>query len=1057
MNEQTKKFYTELQGRGVNLGTETDFETILGTDEGFEGVYNLSVEKGLLPSGFDKGTFKKLLLPEEEKPKMGKIGETVSKIGLWAIEDSDEVKAVLQKQAENEYEKKRIEETKTGLTEGDKASMAEVGALKKQAEEANSTVTLGADGIFTVRTPKPVLGEYGLPTKVETPANPVAESVERQIATKEAKQPSYLTRGEDNMDSIILNAVERALNTEEGQTLLTTIKNKYKEEFKKSDEYLSLVKEFREGKKTEDEVAKAIDDKYGSSIYGDFYKAISEKGGLMHEYIKEAEDKLKTTLAAEDAYSLSSEIKEAQENVNLRELNKEYSEKYKELYGVYPNEDPLRGVRMKGLSAAKDFPRWKSYDLELFAAEQFNDKSLKMIKAVKNNSGLGKGFLDSILDIDTWDFGASEIHRTTELLKIIDKVEDDKELTKEESLLFDAALNYFATSAYYSDDLGRGYTAGQTTGASMPFMVQFLLSSGVTAAIEGALKGTASAATKSLVRGMIKAGKKKLARGMVVGGRMVGGALTSAFEAALMTGTFGIGKIEAGALNRQLGNVVTDFDSETNTLEYIGSVNKQTKEEAYKNSIIDNYVEYLSEMILANTFSPLGSYLSGTRMFKNIAKDDIVGSIIDIWNNPTWKSIRTTTKFGSLPEEVLEEELGGLLRWGLASDVNSAKEAGLDLDSQIDIVLGLAPTSLAFGGIGAVSHYGGLAIGKKQFKASLNTEEQKRLFDKLMSESRSGKFGDLAHDLIRTIVLDKKMSQEEKKSHISHIVGQYHDLLSKETQELADKVTTEGNEKLVDDYISLARYGASDNIYLTEDNKGRSMVIVDGEIGFNTVQVGQSYYQVADPNKSKGKVSVRYVLPNGGLSEVSKETVANLTAPVITTPTQKFREYQLSWKKAENENQEAFEFNGGMYSTDTGRFISTKEKYEEDQQAKAENEEPVIDTKPHRIDRELTVEINGENRRVEIFSSNLTQNEEGAITGGRISITIDGNIATGERKKSAIQAISEILKAEHAQAVQRYRDAHTNAEEQTGVEETPLLSDEDRAAADADAQPSLLE
>ena len=107
-----------------------------------------------------------------------------------------------------------------------------------------------------------------------------------------------------------------------------------------------------------------------------------------------------------------------------------------------------------------------------------------------------------------------------------------------------------------------------------------------------------------------------------------------------------------------------------------------------------------------------------------------------------------------------------------------------------------------FGGIGAISYYGGLARNAKHIRQSLSSDAQRELFDKLMEESRSGQFGDLAHDMIRNIVLDNDMSIEDKKSSITSIVAQYQELLSKETQELAKQV----NEiNLLDKFSSTKR------------------------------------------------------------------------------------------------------------------------------------------------------------------------------------------------------------------------------------------------------------
>ena len=1041
MTDNAKQLYNELSKRGRFFDTEEAFEKELQTEEGAKFYYDVASKEGLWMDTFEG--FKSDIFGDEQSKEESEDG-LVKRAINYIQKAQPFAHNIEENKKEAEEEAARQVRISTGLTEKDKNDMAELASLQKKAA---SPVVVDESGIF--HAPEPVYDQYGMPIGMTKPTNP---ELEKQIAAKKAQMSSYLTRGEENLESIQANAIERALGTEDGKKLQTTIYNKYVDEFKNSEAYKTMMNDFYAGKATEDDIKTLFLETYGSKVNGEFYSAIASNGGMMHDYIIDAENKLKTKLAAEDAYGLKREVDEAKEEQS-KQYATEYNEKYKKAFGVYPDEDPLRDLHAKGFSVSGAHINPPA-EGNLAYASQFNDKALTLIDAVNNDKGFFGGLGDAVTDMDTWDLGLGEIARSTSLMNVLDKVEKDEELTKDEQLMFDAALNYFAVSAYYSDKVGRGYKAGQTTGASLPFMIQFLVSSGTTAAIDGALKAGANAVTKKIVKAMIKGGQKKLAKVVAsdaskMVGKAIGGAVVSGIDAALLTSTFGIGKIEAGTLQREIGQVRTDFDSRTNQLKYEGRDNQQTREEARKNAIIDTYVEYFSEMALSNTLSPVGSYLSGTKMFKDIAKGDVVGTLVDIWNNPVWKSIRKSTKFGSLPEEVLEEELGGLLRLA-ASDVNTAKEAGLDLDSQIDIVLGLAPTSIFFGGVGAASHYGKLWAGKREFRASLTTEEEKQLFDKLMKESRSGQFGDLAHDLIRTIVQDTHMSQEQKKKSISTIVSKYHDLLSEEAQKLADQVTVEGNERIIDDYISQARYGASDNIYQTIDNHGRVVVISDGKIEFNRVRVGQGYYLVVDPNKSEGKVKVRYVNNNGTLTDEIDINVADLTAPVTELGVDEFKRFKLAQSNAVSSDQEAFEFEDGMYNTSTGEYIDTKEAYEKKKAEEAANRAPIVETKAHKVNETVTITINGEKKAVRIISGNLTQNEDGSIKGGTISISVDGSPVTGERKKAIISQISDLFKAEHANAVEEFNQRQ--AAENAPVEATPIVSDEDKAVAETEAQ-----
>ena len=53
-------------------------------------------------------------------------------------------------------------------------------------------------------------------------------------------------------------------------------------------------------------------------------------------------------------------------------------------------------------------------------------------------------------------------------------------------------------------------------------------------------------------------------------------------------------------------------------MEYLGRTNVQDEKTARRNATIDTYVEYLSEMVLAKAFDPVGEWLRSTNMYKNM-------------------------------------------------------------------------------------------------------------------------------------------------------------------------------------------------------------------------------------------------------------------------------------------------------------------------------------------------------------------------------------------------------------------------------------------------------
>lgn len=1032
MTEDAKWLYSELKKRGADVGnTEAEFEQIFTSNEDdMKWLHETSKNMKLdVDDAYD--TFVTSFFPKENKGGfLQRTFGNTSQAQMYAKQAEDAAK-------KKEEERIRQEKINLGITDKDKQDMSELVKLEAQAAEP---VSIGADGVMKVNTPKPELNQYGMPTNITKPTNP---DIERQVETKKAQMPKYMLRGENTSADIAQNAYERAMNTDEGKNLITSVHNKYVSEFKQSDEYKALVKNYYAGTATEDDINKAFDEQYGQKMSDEIWDGILGEEGIMHEYYKDAEDRLDARLRTNEAFDISSRIE--------AERDRQYE--------AFQNS--IKSKRDdKGRHITVDVEAFKP-DRMLNHAEQLNNDALDLIDAVNNERGFGKGIANALTDIDTFDMGIAELSRTKELIEILDKVEADEQLSEREELMLDAALNYFAVTSYYSNKLGRGYKAGQTTGASLPFIAQFMLTSGALAGAEAAVEGGAKALGKKIVKNLVKHGHKKFAKALsskavTVPLAMIGGALEAGAEAAVMTGVFGLPNIEAGTQRRMLGEVNTSYNPETGEIEYLGRTNVQDEKTARRNATVDTYVEYLSEMVLAKAFDPVGEWLRSTKMYKNILRTDIAGAIVDAWNHPTWKSIRASTKFGSLPEEILEEELGGLLRLGLASDVNTAKDAGLDLDSQIDIVLGLAPTSIMFGAVGAGTYYGSLRRNAKHIRQSLSSDAQRELFNKLMEESRSGQFGDLAHDMIRNIVLDNEMSIEDKKTNITSIVAEYQELLSKETQELAKQINKTENEANIDEFISNTRNGATDYIYQTIDSKGRVCYIVDGEIGLSKSEDG--LYRIDQPKKSRN-VKVRYRMADGSFTEPFELSTAQLTAPVNAMNTEKFKDLELAKSLAKTTGEKTFEYDGVVYDTETGIKLGSKEEYtkkQEELQKKKEEEnkdkEPVVSTRPHNIHGVFTVNLNGKEVTMKVFSRNATQKKDGSIKGGTFSISVDGEVVTGERREALVEALSNKFKADHAKAVEEYNQRKAEEAAANTVEPQPLISDEDRAAAAAEAQ-----
>ena len=907
----------------------------------------------------------------------------------------------------------------------------------------------------------------------------ISEETEATLNRK-SEMASYVQRG-DAPNTIYMNAFERAMNTEEGKNYYNTLLNEAVNEFVNSDEHKKLLEQYKLGQVSEEEINKTFSEKYEDGINKKFAEKMLAKGTPLGNYLEIAEKRVYMKYGASDAIRLEGKIDAALEK-SKQESNDKFREEYKKHYGVYPEDDRMSDLKAKALQQSGSLGYRNQYDKTLLRAQKFNTEAITLINAVAKKNDFGdfwRGVGDAATDLDTWDLGIGELTRNVELLNVIKKLEHNEtapadqqlEITKSEQMLLDAALNFFTVSAYYSDELGRGYKAGQTSMASLPFMLEFILSSGTMAAVDASVKSTARAGAALLVKQLRKRGMQKLANAATgkvshMVGSMASGIVSSAINAAYMTGVYGTARIAGGTVERMTGQVKPVWDDENKQFIYGGREHKQDLGEALWNSAADTYIENLSEMVLAKTLDPMRAFVRGTDVFKNLAKNDLIAAISSIRNNPTFKSLRQATQFGGYFEEVAEEYLGGILRRAAMTDVNNWQQAGLDLDGQIDIFLGLAPTSILFGATGAASYYGGIAYNSKKLKESMSSDAQRQMFDQLMKESRSGEFKEGAHDFIRDILLDGSISEEKKKDIIMGVVQEYQGVLSKKLQEQANNVATAEFEKEIDKFIGAARLEGTETIIESADELGRSFVIVGGNVGFNEETIDGKVVRTIDANNSSREIQVRYVKNDGTLTEeVSTIRVSNLKMPVSEIGAQEFKGLKLAQYKASFASLDTFEYEDGIYDTKTGLFIRTKEEQEQIDASEQQVEEvvqqptdvPTVNTKPRIIvNEEHKVTVDGKQVTVKltsIASSPMIQREDGSIKSGDFVVTVDGKtVRNKEAKKDYIDAVSEKLKTDHAKAVEEYNQRKAEEDAANTVEPQPLISDEDRAAAAAEQE-----
>ena len=373
-------------------------------------------------------------------------------------------------------------------------------------------------------------------------------------------------------------------------------------------------------------------------------------------------------------------------------------------------------------------------------------------------SSLARGIWDGTT-LDNWSFGLTELVDNRLLQKTIDKYERGEQLNEAEQALLDASATNMAVNAYFSSDLSRAYKAGQVTGQSIPFMLEFAINP---------ISASGSTLAKGLLNyGLKRFGKKAANKAMEIAARLTGDAVA----AAGMTATTGLGRVGAGAIDRQIGNVKFDFDDK-GKLVYAGREGQMGFGEALGKSFASTAIENQSEMVF-NAFSGIGSkiwktiekYIPGG--VAGIMDNAIMGKASDIYNkafsNPVVTEAMKRAQFHGLIGEYMEEMYSNLAHIPLGE---MTLEEATDLDNNIDTFLGLAPTSVAFAAIGL----GGLAKEKVQNRKRLNaainnaTEVERKRIEELQQLVKDGGGNEDIKSFIKRIIASNEFTAEQKKN-----------------------------------------------------------------------------------------------------------------------------------------------------------------------------------------------------------------------------------------------------------------------------------------------------
>lgn len=585
--------------------------------------------------------------------------------------------------------------------------------------------------------------------------------------------------------------------------------NEYFERFSKTVEYDKLMKEYQSaynaavGDSAKEEVEKRynalLNDKlaaYGGEEYEkaleDIYSRYYEKARTARQNSWEGAE---TRLWQPITDSLANEtLKKVNEGLTKPQIAKFrdkdgniIEEEWYSLQKQFGHRN-FDDIRNKGGQQGQDF-------FTLKTAQSSLEETQKLIDAAKKYDernlveNLWQGVWDKLSDGNSWGVGFATVIGDKTIKNLVEKADRGEKLTENEELLMDALAIELYAHAFYDYKIGHAYKAGQTTGESIPFMLEMAISPFSAVGKTLATK----VATWGLRRGFAKGAVTTLKVGARFGGEMLGAAGKTALMDADAVGR--------GVTQRMTGDINIQFEYNkelgTYTAKYNGRENMQGAGEALWNSGVSQFNENFSEVF----FTPFKGLGIGRKIFKKIPvggkflSEDAKKSFGKFYDGI--QRAKERFKIGSYGEEGGEEEVNNGLNVLFTTDTKA--EDVFSREAQIDTWLGLLPMQVAFGLLGGGAKVGHKAYGKYQKwhanrKADNNWKEwldkqpeaDRNFYNMLQERLDAGDIeveGDVKN-YIRKVLADPKTKYSEKEEKLQALAAQLYDKQSDEFQKV---------------------------------------------------------------------------------------------------------------------------------------------------------------------------------------------------------------------------------------------------------------------------------
>ena len=304
--------------------------------------------------------------------------------------------------------------------------------------------------------------------------------------------------------------------------------------------------------------------------------------------------------------------------------------------------------------------------------------------------GAARGLGQKLFDVDTWDFGGSDLSDAGALMTALNAYDRGEELTRSQQMLLDAKAVELATDAYFGSEVGRGYKAGKVTAESIPFMLEMCINPAA---------GTGHTASSMMTRYALKRFGKQAVKNNVkkyvaakVGARVAG----DVAGAATMAATTGVIRTAADATERMNGQVMYGTNAQGQSV-FAGHTEGDDAAtaigKAFANTTIENYSEMVGEY-----FAPvLGTVGKAVRKGMGKIGLESVGKFVDdVAASDVAKMVsdfEKHSKWNGMIGEYAEEVAGGIMNALVVGDqtLDTDPETGVfNLDNNIDTFLGVS-------------------------------------------------------------------------------------------------------------------------------------------------------------------------------------------------------------------------------------------------------------------------------------------------------------------------------------------------------------------------------